>query len=114
MQTNLPLVAVDPADVVANTGVNTGVSGLGTANTPGDETLEDSSRVDNGATAVTLARVLATSILSSAEHVASDIVAEARVVRGTLASLDDGDGNLSQVGGQAGAAGAGSSPVTFC
>lgn len=65
-------VGVDPGHQGAESGVDTRVASLSAALAPGDETNEGLGLINDGATAVTRARVLATLLNTSAEHVVGD------------------------------------------
>jgi len=93
-----PLVGVDPVDELADTGVDTGVVGLGAAVAPGDETLQGLGGVDDGAARVAGARVLAAAGDSSAEHVGGDGGGSVLGLAG--GARDGGDGDLPQSSGQ--------------
>jgi hypothetical protein len=82
----------------ANASVDTRLTSLSTAITPGDKTNEGLGRVDNGASRVTLARVLATSSNTGTEHGVSDL-ADGVVVAASGAG-DDGHVDLAQGGGR--------------
>lgn len=94
---DLTTVAVDEADVVAQASVNTGESTLSASLTPRNNTNQGSAGVNDGATRVSRAGVLATGGNSSAEHVVADLAIVVAVASG---AGNDGDGNLPQGGGE--------------
>lgn len=96
---------------LAKVGVDTGGTSSGTALTPRNNTeLHTRGSVNNGATAVTLARVLATLGQSSAEHGGGDA---SRAVVGVAGGTgDDGDIDLEEVDGQGLTTGAGGAPAS--
>jgi hypothetical protein len=94
---------------LAKVGVDTGSTSCRTALTPRDNTeLDARGGVDDGAAAVTLARVLAALGESSAEHGGGDGAISIVGVAG--GARDDGNINLEEVGGEGGATGRGCSP----
>lgn len=83
-----------------NTGVDTRSVGLSATITPGNETNEGLGGVDNGASRVTLARVLSTLGKTSTEHVGGDLVAgvDGLILRGTSGAGNYRDADLAESG----------------
>lgn len=98
-------VGIDERAESTNTSVDTRLSSLSTAITPGNKTNKSLARVNNGASRVTLARVLATSRNTSAEHGVSDLADGVVVAAGS--ARDDGYVDLAQSGGRGSARGSG-------
>lgn len=95
-------VGVDESQECADTGVNTGQARASTSVTPRNNTKEDAgSSVNDRATAVTLAGVLASGSDTSAEHAVSDL--GGAVVLAASGTGDDGHIDLAEGGGEAGA-----------
>lgn len=99
-------VGVNERAESTNASVNTRLSSLSTALTPRNKTDKSLAGVNNGASRVTLARVLATRRNTSAEHGVSDL-ADGVVVAASSAR-DDGHVDLAQSGGRGSARGGGS------
>ncbi|KAJ3535479.1 hypothetical protein NM208_g7117 [Fusarium decemcellulare] len=95
-------VGVDERAKAANAGVDTRKVRAGTSITPRDNTDESAGRgVNERTTAVTLARVLATRLKASADHVGGDL---GSAVLGTAGSArDNRDSDLPQADGKAAA-----------
>lgn len=104
-------VLVDVVDKVADSGVDTRETGLSTADTPRNDTLEDTVGVNDGAARVARARVLAALGEAGAEHVVGDTEPLAAVVGLAGGAGDDGDGDLVQAGGDGVGVLAGGAPV---
>lgn len=103
-------VGVNESAESTDTSVDTGSVGSGATLTPGNNTNEGLGRVDKRATRVTLARVLATGGKTSADHGGGD--GGSSVVGLASGTGDDGDGDLAQVNGKAGATGGGGAPIS--
>merc|ERR1719436_438239 len=103
----LVAVVVDPVHKVAGLGVDTGVAGLGTAVPPADHSGELVA-AHEGTAGVSLARVLASLIQSSADHGVGDVALSVGATAVIVA--DHGDVDLHEGAGQAAAA-AGGAPA---
>merc|ERR1719436_984983 len=103
----LEAVGVDPVDKVAGLGVDTGVAGLGTAVAPADHSGQLVA-AHEGTAGVSLARVLASLIQSSADHGVGDVALSVGATAVIVA--DHGDVDLHEGAGQAAAA-AGGAPA---
>jgi hypothetical protein len=91
-------VGVDESEKSRQTSVDTRLTGLSTSITPRNGTNQSLASIDNGATAVTLARVLASGSQTSAEHGVGDL---RRAVVGTAISAgDDRNGDLAESSGE--------------
>ena len=91
-------VGVDERAESTNASVNTRLSSLSTALTPRNKTNKSLGRVNNGASRVTLAGVLATRRNTSAEHGVSDLADGVVVAAGS--ARDNGHVDLAQSGGR--------------
>ena len=95
-----PLVGVDVVDIVANAGVDTSETSLGASLTPRDKSKENlGAGIDDGSTAVTVARILTSLRETGAEHVVGDD-ASSSILLLACSPSDDGNGNLPQRRGQ--------------
>lgn len=87
---------VDKVNVLANVGIDTGVSRSGAVDAPRHDTNQSAVVIDDWATAVALARVLARG--TGAEHVLGDLSVVLVVRRVAILTRDDGNRDLAQVG----------------
>ena len=87
----------NPVSILRDSGVDSGVSGGGTSVTPADDTDLFASHVDHGATAVTLAGVLA--LAAGADHAISDGRRSISILAGCF--IDEWNSDLLQNAGQA-------------
>merc|ERR1719182_1123101 len=101
------LVAVDPVDKVASLGVDTGVSGLGTAVSPAHHSGQLVA-AHEGTAGVSLAGVLATLIQTSADHGVGDVALSVGATAVVIA--DHGDIDLHEDTGETATAAGGSPP----
>lgn len=90
-------VAGDEGRKSTNPGVNTRLASLSTSASPRNDTDKRLGRVNNGATAVTLAGILATSSQTGTEHAVSD--RSSRVVVAASGASNNGYINLAERGG---------------
>lgn len=90
------LWVVDEVNVLANVGIDTGVARSGAVDAPRHDTNQGAVVIDDWATAVALARILARG--AGAEHVLSDLGVVLVVRRVAIVTRDDGDRDLAQVG----------------
>lgn len=93
------LSAVDPADELAEAGIDSSEAGASAASAPGNNT-DEGVAVNDRATRVTLAGVLATRIDTGAEHGLGDVAAVSAVAHG---AGHDGDIDALELIGKAAA-----------
>jgi hypothetical protein len=101
-------VAVDEGAESTNAGIDTRLVGTSTSVTPRNSTDDSVGAVDDGTTAVTLARVPATGSNTSTEHLLGD--GGSTVLLSAGSTRDDRDSNLQKVDGSSGSALRGSAP----
>ena len=106
----LEAVGVDPVHKVAGLGVDTGVSGLGTAVAPADHSGQLVA-AHEGTARVSLARVLASLVQASADHGVGDVALSVGATAVVIA--DHGDIDLHEDAGETATA-AGGSPARDC
>lgn len=92
---NLSSVLSDPVDVVWDRSINAGVIWTGTPTSPGDNSDQSATRVE-GATGVSLARVLSTFWESSADHALDDFLLWVSAL--ALSIVDEWDGDVLKNG----------------
>jgi hypothetical protein len=101
-------VAVNERAESTNTGIDTRLVGTGTSITPRDSTNDGVRAVDDGTTAVTLARVLATGSNTSTEHLVGD--GGGTVLLSAGSTRHNRDRNLQKVDGSRASTLGGSTP----
>jgi len=109
-------MAIDPADVVGHTSIDARETRASAANTETDNALKNVSVValdDERAARVTLARVLATLLVSGAQHLGLvDLDTLAPVLAIAITIADRGNADLHQDAGSIGSTLAGQSPTS--
>ena len=104
-----PAVGVDPADELANTGVDTSKVGAGASLAPRNDTEELAAGVDDGAAGVTLASITTTVGVTGAPHSGGD--GRGTVLRAAGVTGDDGDIDTAESSGDAAAGLRGDTPL---
>jgi len=111
-------ILVDPTDVVGHAGIHARQTGTSATNAEADDTLEDVSRAalhDEWAARVTLAGILSSLAVSSAQHLSRvDFDALAAVAAGALSAADGGHADLHQDLGSVVSTLSGQAPTSDC